>query len=158
LKKLRKSFALSDVVLILSHFLPDLFRRLQLPVHPTPIKEDIESKLHCTAQRAGEIMLFPETQLFLYDLLLMKLVDDGDLKNAKEFGDFIYMRLKNVNLRTLDNMAAKAMYMISVVYEKQGKLHEIRPFMFEVYKACSLKHDQIGQATIMNIIIRSYLH
>jgi hypothetical protein len=28
LKKLRKSFALSDVVLILSHFLPDLFRRL----------------------------------------------------------------------------------------------------------------------------------
>lgn len=103
-------------------------------------------------------MGFPETQLFLYDLLLMKLVDDGDLKNAKEFGDFIYMRLKNVNLRTLDNMAAKAMYMISVVYEKQGKLHEIRPFMFEVYKDCSLKHDQIGQATIMNIIIRSYLH
>ena len=51
------------------------------------------------------------------------------------------MRLKNVNLRTLDNMAAKAMYMISVVYEKQGKLHEIRPFMFDVYKACSLKQD-----------------
>jgi hypothetical protein len=49
LKKLRKSFALSDVVLILSHFLPDLFRRLQLPVHPTPIKEDIDAKLHCTA-------------------------------------------------------------------------------------------------------------
>jgi hypothetical protein len=24
----------------------------------------------------------PETQLFLYDLLLMKLVDDGDLKNV----------------------------------------------------------------------------
>ena len=103
-------------------------------------------------------MQFPETQLFLYDLLLMKLVDDGDLQNATEFGDFIYMRLKNVNLRTLDSMAAKAMYMIAVVYEKQGKLHEIRPFMFEVYKTCCLKHDQIGQATIMNIILRSYLH
>lgn len=112
-----------------------------MPVHPTPIKEDIETKLHCNAARANEIMQYPETQLFLYDLLLMKLVDDGDLKNAKEFGDFIYMRLKNVNLRTLDNMAAKAMYMISVVYEKQGKLHEIRPFMFDVYKACSLKQD-----------------
>ena len=86
-------------------------------------------------------MQYPETQLFLYDLLLMKLVDDGDLKNAKEFGDFIYMRLKNVNLRTLDHMAAKAMYMIAVVYEKQGKLADIRPFMFEVYKSCCLKHD-----------------
>ena len=118
MKKLRKTFALSDVVLILSHYLPDLFRRLQLPTHPTPIKEEIDVKLHCTSQRANEIMQYPETQLFLYDLLLMKLVDDGDLKNAKEFGDFIYMRLKNVNLRTLDNMAAKAMYMIAVVYEK----------------------------------------
>jgi hypothetical protein len=37
LKKLRKVFALSDVVLILKHYLPDLFKRLQLPVHPTPI-------------------------------------------------------------------------------------------------------------------------
>jgi hypothetical protein len=47
LKKLRKTFALSDVVLILSHYLPDLFKRLQLPVHPTPIAEDAETKLHC---------------------------------------------------------------------------------------------------------------
>jgi 26S proteasome regulatory subunit N3 len=141
LKKLRKIFTLSDVVLILSHYLPDLFRRLQLPAQPTPIKDTIDVKLHSTSSRAHEMMQYPETQLFLYDLLLMKLVDDGDLKNAKEFGDFIYMRLKNVNLRTLDNLAAKAFYMIAVVYEKQGKLHEIRPFMFEVYKTCCLKHD-----------------
>ena len=56
----------------------------------------------------------------MYDLLLMKLIDDGDLKNAKEFGDFIYMRLKNVTLRTLDYLNAKAMYLISVTYERLG--------------------------------------
>lgn len=49
-------------------------------------------------------MTFAETQLFLYNLLLMKLIDDGDLKNAKEFGDFIYTRLKNVSVRTLDHL------------------------------------------------------
>ena len=38
-----------------------------------------------------------EIQLYLYDLLLMKMIDDGDYKNAKEFGDFVYARLKNVN-------------------------------------------------------------
>jgi len=158
LKKLRKAFQLSDVVLILSHYLPDLFKRLQLPVQPTPLTDvDVEGKLHCTKARVVEIMQYPETQLYLYDLLLMKLVDDGDLKNAKEFGDFIYMRLKNVNLRTLDHLAAKAMYMIAVVYERQGNLAEIRPFMFEVYRTCSLKQDNVGQATVMNIILRSYL-
>jgi len=89
-------------------------------------------------------MTFAETQLFLYNLLLMKLIDDGDLKNAKEFGDFIYTRLKNVSLRTLDHLQAKAMYLIAVVYERQGKLSEIRPLIFEAYKSACLKHDSIG--------------
>lgn len=84
-------------------------------------------------------MALAETQLFLYNLLLMKLIDDGDLKNAKEFGDFIYLRLKNVSLRTLDPLAAKALYLISVVYEKEGKLSEIRPLMFEAYKTSCLR-------------------
>jgi len=66
------------------------------------------------------MMRLPETQLFLYDLLLMKLVDEGDYKHAKDFGDFVYLRIKDVNLRTLDHLAAKAMYMISVTHEKVG--------------------------------------
>jgi len=48
----------------------------------------------------------------------MKLIDDGDLKNAKEFGDFIVARLKNVSRRTLDHLGAKATYFIAVAYEK----------------------------------------
>lgn len=69
-------------MLILSHYLPDLFRRLQLPCQPTPITESIETKLHCTLVRAAEIMEQAENQLFLYNLLLMKLIDDGDLQNV----------------------------------------------------------------------------
>ncbi len=33
-------------------------------------------------------MQYPETQLYLYDLLLMKLVDDGDLKNVRVVGSY----------------------------------------------------------------------
>lgn len=83
----------------------------------------------------------------------MKLIDDGDLKNvrfnlitlkAKEFGDFIYARLKNVSLRTLDHLAAKSLYLYSVVYEKLKLLDKIRPIMFEAYKTACLRQDQIG--------------
>lgn len=65
-------------------------------------------------------MQYPEAQAFMYDLLLMKLLDDGDLKSAKEFGDFVYLRFKNVTLRTLDHLNAKAMYLIAVIYERLG--------------------------------------
>ena len=30
--------------------------------------------------------------------------------------------------------------------------------MFDAYKTACLRSDEIGQATIMNIILRSYLH
>lgn len=114
--------------------------------------------LHCTKIRAQEIMSQPECQLFLYNMLVMKLIDDGDYKNAKEFGDFIILRLKNVNMRTLDHLGAKAMYFVSVAYEKTGVLAEFRPLMFDCYKLSCLHHDLMGQATFMNIIIRSYLN
>ena len=133
--------------------------RLMLPTKETkpPSGTKDEEFLHCTMKRAQEIMEHAEPQLFLYDLLLMKLIDDGDYKNAKEFGDFIFARLKNVNLRTLDHLGAKAMYFIAVAYEKQGLMPQVRNMMFESYKTACLRQDMIGQATITNIILRSYL-
>ena len=124
LKRLRKMYDLPDAVLVLSFYLPDLFMRLLLPTHPSAVPKDttLEEHLHCTQARCDEMMVHAETQLFLYDLLLMKLLDDGDYKNAKEFGDFIFARLKNVNLRTLDHLGAKAMYFIALAYEKLGML------------------------------------
>lgn len=89
-------------------------------------------------------MVHAEPQLFLYDLLLMKLIDDGDYKNAKEFGDFVFARLKNVNLRTLDHLGAKAMYFIAVAYEKMGMLPHVRKIMFESFKTACLRQDMIG--------------
>ena len=104
-------YDLPDAVLVLSFYLPDLYMRLMLPTQPTPLAEGetLENILHCTNDRQEEMMTHAEPQLFLYDLLLMKLIDDGDYQNAKHFGDFIFARLKNVNLRTLDHRGAKAM-------------------------------------------------
>lgn len=76
---------------------------------------------------------------------------------AKEFGDFIILRLRNVSRRTLDHLGAKAIYFISVAYEKLGVLPQLRPTVFEAYKASCLVHDIAGQSTQINIILRSYL-
>lgn len=102
-------------------------------------------------------MRLPETQLFLYIVLQIKLIDDGDFKNAKEFSDFIFLRLNLVNRRTIDPLQAKAIYFMAIAYEKLNLLPQIRPQIFEAYKSSCLHLDTTGQATLMNIIIRSYL-
>ena len=131
---------MSDTVLVIKFYLPDLYERLQLPCQPTALEasENVEDKLHCTSVRAAEISQVAECQMFLYVLLIMKLIDDGDLNNAKEFGDFVLVRIRGVTLRTIDSFAAKAIYFISVAYEKLGILTQIRPLIFEAYKNCCL--------------------
>ena len=57
----------------------------------------------------------------------------------------------------MDGFSAKAIYFISIAYEKLGLLTQIRPLIFEAYKDCCLHQNTIGQATTMNIIIRIYL-
>jgi hypothetical protein len=84
LKKLRKSYTLSDALLVLQYYLPDLFNRLKLAAQPSPLPEGVsaEDHLHCTQQRREAIMRLPETQLFVYIILQVKLIDDGDFKNV----------------------------------------------------------------------------
>jgi 26S proteasome regulatory subunit N3 len=132
---------------------------MQLQAKPSLLNpdEDVETKLHCTKARMEELTKIPEVHMFIYVMVLMKLIDDGDFKYAKEFGDFIFARMRNVNRRTMDFLAAKAYYFAAVAYEKLGLLSELRPTLFEIYKSCCLHLDQIGQATIMNILIRSFL-
>jgi 26S proteasome regulatory subunit N3 len=155
-KKLRKDLSISDVMLLFEFFLPELHRRVAFTHKSTQVENRAE-KLHVTEDRARIIMELPETQLFLYNLVLMKLIDAADFKTAKDFGDFIYARIKDVNLRTMDHLGAKSMYFIGVVYEKLEMLPQVRPMMMDAYKSCCLKLDQIGQATILNVLIRSYL-
>jgi hypothetical protein len=84
LKKLRKQFNLSDALLVLKHYCPDLYNRLKLSAQPTVLENDIkiEEHLHCSQARAEAIVKLPETSLLIYILVQMKLIDDGDFTNV----------------------------------------------------------------------------
>ena len=63
LKKLRKTYNLSDALLVLQFYMPDLFNRLKLQAQPTalPVGVSTEDHLHCTQSRSEVIMRIPET-------------------------------------------------------------------------------------------------
>lgn len=56
-KKLRKLYTLPDALLVLKHYLNDLFSRLALPCQPTeiPTGDSIEDMLHTTSARASQM-------------------------------------------------------------------------------------------------------
>ena len=98
-----------------------------------------------------------EGKVFLYNLLSMKLIDERNVELAVRFSDFVYGQIKDVNLRTLDHLNAKAYYFMGLAYEKAGKLGTLRELLFEGYRSACIRLDQISQVTILNLILRSYL-
>ena len=65
--------------------------------------------------------------------------------------------VRKQNRRTLDPLAAKAVFYLALCYERQGKLAELRPLLVALHRTACLRHDEMGQATVLNLLLRSLL-
>merc|ERR1719476_1313280 len=65
--------------------------------------------------------------------------------------------LKGFNRRTLDVFGARAYFYLSLAYQREGRLAEIRPELLGAYRTACLRHDVMGQATLLNLLLRNYL-
>merc|ERR1712113_670258 len=65
--------------------------------------------------------------------------------------------LKTFNKRTLDIFLARAYFHLSLAYDREGRLAEIRAELLAAYRTACLRRDQMGQATLLNLLLRNYL-
>ncbi|KIJ55459.1 hypothetical protein M422DRAFT_57875 [Sphaerobolus stellatus SS14] len=61
------------------------------------------------------------------------------------------------NRRSLDPIAAKVWFAIGRAYELNGNLSDVRPLLLNGQRTASLRHDTESLATLINLILRSYL-
>ncbi|GFS42744.1 PAM domain (PCI/PINT associated module) protein [Actinidia rufa] len=77
---------------------------------------------------------------------------------AKACSSASIARLKNLNRRTIDVLAAKLYFYYSLSYELTGDLAEIRGNLLALHRIATLRHDELGQETLLNLLLRNYLH
>jgi len=90
-------------------------------------------------------------------MLLVKMSSLDDKEKALEVASSLVLWLKALNRRTLDVFASRAYFYLSLAYERCGRLSEIRPELLAAYRTACLRHDQMGQATLLNLLLRNYL-
>ena len=66
--------------------------------------------------------------------------------------------MKDVNRRTLDCINARAYYFYALSAEVVGQLQVRRGEFYAAYRSACLRLDQITQATVLNILLRSYIN
>jgi len=86
------------------------------------------------------------------------LIDQRQLLDAQTAADLIIKQLSNTtHRRTLNTLSAKAYFYFARVYELLNKLDIIRPTLLALHRTAILKHNEEGQATLLNILLRSYI-
>ncbi|XP_022769232.1 26S proteasome non-ATPase regulatory subunit 3 homolog A-like isoform X2 [Durio zibethinus] len=80
------------------------------------------------------------------------------LPKAKACSSASINRLKTLNRRTLDVLASRLYFYYSYSYELTGDLAEIRGNLLALHRIATLHHDELGQETLLNLLLRNYLH
>mmetsp|Transcript_6087 Transcript_6087/g.15602 ORF Transcript_6087/g.15602 Transcript_6087/m.15602 type:complete len:503 (-) Transcript_6087:118-1626(-) len=99
----------------------------------------------------------PEVEAFSVLLLLVWLLDKKEKDKALEVAGALMPWLKSFNRRTLDFFTARAYFYLSLAYERVGRLSELRSELLAAYRTACLRHDSIGQALLLNLLLRNYL-
>eukprot|EP00245_Coleochaete_scutata_P001348 TRINITY_DN11652_c0_g2_i1.p1 TRINITY_DN11652_c0_g2~~TRINITY_DN11652_c0_g2_i1.p1 ORF type:complete len:467 (+),score=77.92 TRINITY_DN11652_c0_g2_i1:189-1589(+) len=158
----RKKLKASIITSYLKHALPagsDPQIQLVAYLSALPGESDTSMVVDSTpSSTASKSPPLPEVEAFMYLLVLIFLIDQKAYQQAKECSSAAVRRLQQFNRRTLDQLAARIFFYFSLSYEKTGSLVEIRSVLLGLHRTATLRHDEIGQEVLLNLLLRNYLH
>mmetsp|Transcript_23529 Transcript_23529/g.34183 ORF Transcript_23529/g.34183 Transcript_23529/m.34183 type:complete len:535 (-) Transcript_23529:208-1812(-) len=66
-------------------------------------------------------------------------------------------RSKAFNRRSMDPLTAKLYFYFAMCFERSGQLIDIKPLLLSLHRTCCLRHDEQGQAVLLNLVLRGLL-
>uniref|UniRef100_A0A8C4R622 26S proteasome regulatory subunit RPN3 n=1 Tax=Eptatretus burgeri TaxID=7764 RepID=A0A8C4R622_EPTBU len=112
-----------------------------------PMESDGDTPFRPRSGKPGSQAPLPETEAYLQLLCLVHLLDSKRYTEAQQCSDDLMQKITVQSRRMLEQLAARCYYYHSRTYEFLDRLHNIL-----------LRHDTDGQATLLNLLLRSYLH
>ncbi|XP_065666247.1 26S proteasome non-ATPase regulatory subunit 3 isoform X2 [Hydra vulgaris] len=100
----------------------------------------------------------PEIDVYLHLLCTIYFIDNTQFDKAVTCADALVQRVSTYNRRTLDLIAASCYFYYSRSYELVNRLTEIREFLHARLRTTTLRHDIDGQALLLNLLLRNYIH
>jgi len=125
---------------------------------PSSLPKEIEEKYKITLGQLTKFKNMPEVQAVLHLLYIMKALDGKEWETSLDTSQMLIQGLKNINRRTLDSINARVYYFFALACELGGELQKHRKELFEAYDLGCRRIDYLTQATVLNILLRSYVN
>lgn len=109
--------------------------------------------------------VIPEVDIFLSILVQVYLFDSKQFQLGAEFSKYLSDRIHSLNRRTLDSLSAKVYFYYSLFCEQlaplppspQSPIVAIRPTLLTALRTAVLRKDIDIQASVIVLLLRSYL-
>jgi len=101
--------------------------------------------------------ILPEVEIYIFTTIVTVLLRENLDIDAAYYCNLLVDRIRAFNRRSLDLLSAKAYFYFSLAYERIEKLENIRPTLLALYRTTCVRHDDMGQAVLVNLILRNYL-
>ncbi len=102
--------------------------------------------------------VFPEVEVFVFTAIVTTLLREHLDTDAAFAATALIDRIRGFNRRSLDQLSSKAYFYFSLAYEQVHRLENIRPTLLALYRTSCVRHDEMGQAVLLNLLLRNYLH
>ncbi|KAL1998525.1 hypothetical protein VTN02DRAFT_6016 [Thermoascus thermophilus] len=107
----------------------------------------------------------PEIDTYMSILVQIYLYDKRDIENGAQFSSKLVERLRTMNRRTLDSLAARVYFYYSLFFEQLAPLPpspaaavvSIRQHLLAALRTAVLRKDVDTQATVTTLLLRNYL-
>nr|AXS78284.1 26S proteasome non-ATPase regulatory subunit 3 [Anisakis simplex] len=111
------------------------------------------------SRRAGIGAMSPtaEVELYVHLLVLVYLVDQKQWMNAEKCAESLITRLDYYDKRSVDAIAAKAFFYMTLIYERTHKLEMLRAYLNGRLRTATLKRQSDTQAVLIVCLLRVYL-
>jgi len=100
----------------------------------------------------------PEVDTYIRLLLILHFLDTSDVSKATQLTHETIAKIQALNRRSLDPLSAKIYFYLDRVHEVSGDLASIRSLLLAAQRTASLRRDEECQATLINLLLRNYLH
>ena len=117
---------------------------------------DMESL--AAAALAVPTTVFPEVEVFVFTTIVTCLMREKLDSDAAFVVTVLINRIRGFNRRSLDQLTSKAYFYFSLAYENIQRVENIRPTLLALYRTSCVRRDEMGQAVLLNLLLRNYLH
>ena len=126
---------------------------------------DSDSKAALTKSASAPKEILPEVDIYLAILCQIYLNDGKSVEYGAKFSTALVERLRTMNRRTLDSLAARVYFYYSLFYEQIAPLPpspaasiiSIRQPLLAALRTAVLRKDTDVQATVTTLLLRNYL-